>query len=130
MATPAQVPELKPKRTRIPAVPKTVRVGAHEYKILRKKNGQIKDKDGNEAHGTSDDSINVIELETPIPPTKGQEIVLHELTHTCFYAVPGIDEDTEEKVVTLIAPRLLQILQDNPDLVRYLCYKKPLTVSK
>lgn len=46
-----------------------------------------------------------------------REVVLHEVLHTVFGLV-GLDD--EEDPVRRIAPVLLDVLQRNPDLVRYL----------
>lgn len=100
-----------------------MRIGAHEYKVAVVKD--LTSAEGVALHGQLNDDDTLLELAQKQSRTKRQEILLHESLHGCFYGIPDWDEDLEEKFVTTLAPRLVQLLQDNPELVTYLTYRKP-----
>lgn len=61
-------------------------------------------------------------------PSYLRDSVLHECLHSAYQQTPLLDvseegNEREEKVVQAITPRLLDLLRDNPNLVRFLLEK-------
>ena len=53
--------------------------------------------------------------------SKAREILLHEVLHACTHPTMNCSGDhNDEDFVAAIAPVLLQVLQDSPELVEYL----------
>lgn len=105
--------------------PKKVKVAAHTYRIARSK----KKTEGDE--GRCQFTETSIYIMPRLPLAKEQEVLLHELLHACAY--PGIgDEDAplEEKFVTIVAPVLLQVIQENPELIEFLRYRGKVKPAK
>lgn len=97
-------------------MPKTVKVGPHVYTIIRKPSATMGDN-----HGLCRANELQIEIRKNLRRSKAKEILLHEILHACTYPVliQGNKHDDEE-FITSVAPVLLQVLQDNPDLIEYL----------
>jgi len=96
-------------------MPKTVKVGAHVYSIIQKPKSALP-----EELGTCDfDGLQIL-LRKRLRKSVAKETLLHELLHACTY--PSLNEKTvtDEDFVTAVAPALLQVLQENPELVAYL----------
>lgn len=60
-------------------------------------------------------------------PSYERDTILHEILHAVI-AETGLrawfsDQDKEEEMVLVLAPALLEVLRENPALVRYLCEK-------
>lgn len=69
------------------------------------------------AVGWYDDERAEIEVLDTLAPQLKAEILLHEMLHcACLVANTGLDGDEEERVVAGLAPVLLMMLRDNPDL--------------
>jgi hypothetical protein len=98
-------------------MPKTVKVGAHTYAVLRKTKAQM-----NTDLGGCDTNTLQISVQQRLKKSKAKEILVHELLHACTHpSFMGIDDKfTDEDFVTAVAPVLLQVIQDNPDLLGYL----------
>lgn len=97
-------------------MPKAVKVGAHTYSVVRPKSP----KDGDtEVDGLCEDYELRLTVRSGLKRSRAQETAIHELLHTC---TDGTDVaiDIEEKLVGMIAPKLLQIIKDNPELMEYL----------
>lgn len=97
-------------------LPKTVRVGPHTYTILRQRKAVL----GNDIGKCHYDGLQIC-IRHGLPRSKAQEVLMHELLHACTY--PTLAEGTalsDEQFVDGIAPTLLQVLRENPDLVAYL----------
>lgn len=88
--------------------PRKVVVGAHTYKVRLSKIKQL---------GCCDYDTQVLKLRPGMEPDKDKEVLLHEVLHACGYpTLCGKDEE----FVDAIAPVLLQVMRDNPQLVEYL----------
>ena len=70
--------------------------------------------------------------EIVLSPNQGsgtmRESFLHELLHACIFDLDGgncewIKEDDEEKIVAVLAPRLLDMLRRNPKVVDFILTK-------
>jgi len=102
-------------------MPHTIKVGPHVYTVVRKSTA-----DAPENMGNSDFDKVEIMVRKGLRKSKAQEILVHELLHTCTYpSFTGVYEGEEklmtEEFVNAVAPVLLQVLKDNPKLVEYLC---------
>jgi hypothetical protein len=97
-------------------MPSSIKVGPHTYSILRKPSQAMGDSLGN-----CDFTILEIWVKARLRRTKSQEILLHELLHACTHpSFNGDEKMDDESFVNAVAPVLLQVLQDNPELVSYL----------
>jgi hypothetical protein len=98
-------------------MPKTVKVGTHVYTVLRKPKSQMPD---GEIGGCDFDSLQIV-VQKGLRRSKAKEILVHETLHTCTYPLLKDEKKrTDEQFITGVAPVLLQVLQDNPELVAYL----------
>lgn len=97
-------------------LPKTIKVGPHEYTIQRTAAASLPEK-----LGDCDVDALVLRIRQRLRKSKAREIVLHEALHACGH--PAFEDGkryTEEDFITKLAPKLLQLLRDNPALVAYL----------
>ena len=98
-------------------MPKTIKVGAHTYAVLRKTKSQM-----NTDLGGCDTNTLQISVQQRLKKSKAKEILVHEVLHACTHPsfLGAEDKFTDEDFVTAVAPVLLQVIQDNPDLLAYL----------
>ena len=101
-------------------LPGKIKVGPHEYVVVRKTEEEMPDEIGESRF----DSLELC-LRKQLRGSKLKEILLHELLHLCTYpSFTGAYDDSEkltsEDFVNAVAPLLLQVLQENPKLVEYL----------
>ena len=96
-------------------MPKTVKVGVHTYTIVRKSAAQM----GNDLGQCSFDGLQLV-VKQRLKKSMARETLLHEVLHSCMY--PSFDGKTatDEDFVLAVAPVLLQVMQDNPELLEYL----------
>jgi len=106
-------------------IPKTIRVGTQVFKIVSR--DPASDGMLHEAVGYSLDDENLIVLSNRLSETKKKQTLLHEILHCLkfvFYAghhPVNKDLDTwEHFFINLYEEPLLMVLQDNPQLVKYL----------
>jgi hypothetical protein len=77
------------------------------------------------ALGDSDFDLMRVRVGKNLRSSKAKEILLHELLHCCTYPSFTGAYETDPKLdaeefVNAVAPALLQLLRDNPDMVSYL----------
>lgn len=95
--------------------PRSVRVGVFEYSVELDSAEEI---DGN--CGSTRNELERIRISPVLSPGQGRSTLLHEVLHAClhFAGMRGEEEKlTEEEFVTRLAPVLLMVLVDNPELV-------------
>ena len=97
-------------------MPKTAKIGPHVYRVERWPASKIPEIDGNEANAFHDPDGLLIVVRQRLRRSKAQEFTVHEFLHSIWPA----GDPREEENVTSLAPRLLQLVQDNPELVEYL----------
>lgn len=90
-------------------MPSSIKVGPHVYEVIR--------KTPNGDHGLCDTANLKIGVKRGLKRSLAQDALLHEVLHTCVH--PDTPHE-EEGFVLGVTPRLLQVLQDNPNLVAYL----------
>ena len=95
-------------------MPKSIKVGAHTYSVLRKSKGQFV------GVGECDFDNTQIVVRKRLKKSVAKETLLHELVHACLY--PSFDDKaiTTEDFVLALSPVLLQVIEDNPELLEYL----------
>lgn len=106
-------------------LPRTVKVGPHTYQILRAPVLALPD-----SLGDSDFDLLRVRIRKNLTVSKTREILIHELLHLCTYPSFTGAYETDPKLdaeefVNAVAPTLLQVLRDNPDLLAYLTLDKP-----
>lgn len=96
-------------------MPTEIKVGCHVYSVLRKTKQQMPD-----CLGECDFDNLQISVRKSLRLSKAQETILHETLHAC--TDPSLKEGKarEEDFVNTVSPVLLQVLKDNPELVKYL----------
>jgi hypothetical protein len=101
-------------------MPKTVKVGVHTYTILRKTKAQMTVTDGTKDEGRVDPNTLEIWIRKGLKRSKAREALWHEVKHTATYPEYWDVKLTDEAFIEGTAPRELQIMQDNPELLEYL----------
>ena len=97
-------------------MPKSIKVGAHVYTVLRKPATALK-----EELGDCDFNTCQISVRQRLRKSKAREILIHELLHACTHPLVNDDKKhTDEDFVQAVSPVLLQVIQDNPELLEYL----------
>jgi len=99
-----------------PPMPAAVKVGPHVYHVGRKPAGQMPHVDGERPNGCIDSDALQVTIAQRLRRSKVQELLLHEFLHSIW----PTGFLTEESIVVRLAPRLLQLLRENPELVNYL----------
>ena len=102
-------------------IPATVRLAPHTIVVTADTAAAhtLSQAAGEQLYGNWDARYLTITLDPSQADSQVAETLLHELLHACADAA-GLDEDDEERTVNAIAPRLLSVLRDNPQLVRFL----------
>jgi len=98
-------------------IPRVVRVGGVHYRVVVEE--EIENEDGVEILGQHDYGRLQLRLSLAADPEVRPFVLFHEVLHACI-TVCGGDSHREEALVTGLAHSLLQVLRENPDLVRYL----------
>jgi hypothetical protein len=98
-----------------PKMPRTVKVAAHTYTILRKSKTQLPND-----VGMCDFDALQIWVRERLKKSVARETLLHELCHACTYPSFIDATVTDERFIEALSPVLLQVLQDNPELLEYL----------
>lgn len=98
-------------------LPAELRIGPHTYRV------RLSDK--LEEYGHTDNRQSKIRLAGWQADGQLRDTLLHEALHAIVWCSGGsrllaLSDEDEERMVRLISPWLLQLLRDNPDLVRYL----------
>lgn len=109
---------MRKSRDRLPAsMPRRVVVGSRIYRIVdmddlyvsrSKRQGEV-----NFAHGE-------IAIWGHLRGPSVAETLLHELFHCCYYSGDLEDDDTEEKTVSVLSHQMIQVMRDNPELIRWM----------
>lgn len=71
--------------------------------------------------GRTDIQKQAISVDATAGDDQQRDVVLHEIIHACLRVVAsGVSETTEERVTSLLAPLLLDVLRANPHVVQFL----------
>lgn len=98
-------------------LPPVVRVGQSQYAVvLRRMDGMF---------GETDKYKHELHIHPQQAPASMRDTVMHETLHAVFHesgagSVLDIGSAVEEKLICLLAPWVLMLLRDNPELVDYL----------
>jgi hypothetical protein len=95
--------------------PRRIVIGPYEYRVV-----VDADRIPADLYGLCDKGKHVISLHPEQSPTRLRSTLVHELLHA-LCDLTGVDDDkAEERIVTVLAPAVLALLQDNPRLVNWL----------
>ena len=100
-------------------VPSVIILGPHTYEV-RTDVESIRQLRAEERRGDSFADLLYLRLDTDLPRTSLAETLLHEAMHIAWHQAGVTDSDDEERTVTALAPRLLELLRRNPEVVAYL----------
>jgi hypothetical protein len=95
--------------------PIIIKIGPYSYSLSFKK--KIVDE-GEVCLGLTHHYPQKIEVQKNLAPDLTKVVVLHEILHCCMWAahMPNIDSELEEELVDRLAPILLELLRQNPEL--------------
>lgn len=95
--------------------PKRLRIGPHVYRVRYDRRALTHI----EARGVCDTAALTIDIDGDLAPSAVAETILHESLHACFVFL-DVDSEVEERVTRALAPALLAVLRDNPEMTDYL----------
>ena len=101
-------------------IPQRVLIGGLRYRVVLEQ--EMFSDEGVEILGQHDYGRLQLKLSLAADPEVRPFVLLHEVLHACV-TVSGGDSHQEEALVTGLSHVLLQVLRENPDLVRYLLGK-------
>lgn len=91
-------------------IPRTVKLGNHEFKVIYKKTIRHPGKNGEECYGLCDYDSHVIYLQRGMHPSKKSEVFFHE----CLHAIDELfDLRLGEKKVNLLAVTVMAWIKNN-----------------
>ena len=95
--------------------PRKVVIGPYDYRIVIDA-----DRIPADLYGLCDKGKHVISLHPEQSATRLRSTLIHELLHA-LCDLTGVDDDkAEERIVTVLAPAMLAMMQDNPRLLELL----------
>lgn len=103
-------------------LPNAATVGPHRYRI-EAVDGILRDAG---ARGeTFSDRLHIRVDSQNLAPTVEREVLVHELLHAIIASTPvrgvcTLNDEDEERFISALAPALLELLRENPDIVTYL----------
>lgn len=96
----------------------TIKVGYRTYRILPWEEGDAAE---NNRLGEISYRAGEIRINDGRAPQERAETILHEILHALLYdSGMNLDREEEEKVVSVLAPRLTALFHDNPNEIRAL----------
>jgi hypothetical protein len=117
---PSAARQLEKGSVRIPP-PERIMVDGRPY-IIRMVD-QLFDGDGDQLDGTTDTKMGIIDIRKNQSIADERDTVLHEVLHSCFdQSIRNYQKKkfTEEDAVRRVTPKLLKVIQENPELILYL----------
>lgn len=100
--------------------PATIKVGPHDYRVLRKTAAQM-----GKANGSCEFDSLEIWLRKRLRASKLREILLHEVLHACTHPLlNGNKKFSDEDWVSDLSVRMLGVLRDNQELTEFLTAKE------
>jgi hypothetical protein len=108
-------------------VPKKVKIGPQWYRVEQRKTGD----DGmlsDESHAYTLGQRNLIVLSSELDASNKKQVLVHEILHAIHNTLGSATRpvktsdfaDWEHHFISMYEVGLLMVLQDNPDLVKYL----------
>lgn len=115
------------------AHPSSVRIGTFTYRVTsdpEEYNRYVRENDGDDPYGVTSNSHQVILLRPGMPLDLERSTLLHECMHALCEVMLGVPNwkkdlpkgrmDSEEKVIRMWEPALMQLMRDNYLLMAYL----------
>ncbi len=75
-------------------------------------------------YGLTDFERMEIQIDAKQSTQMQRETLFHELLHVALHDCGLVESDLEEKLIRVISPRVMQFMQDNPELVKVLFHGK------
>lgn len=97
-------------------LPASVRVAAFDFTI---ETWHPMGAAANRRYGEFSSMEGVIRVDPQAGRVKTLHTLIHEILHACYWAYTIDEKDDEERTVSLMATALVQVLRDNPDLLRF-----------
>ena len=97
-------------------LPKVIKVGGFDIEVKPLENLESL------AHGINGHFSaieHVIRIDRTLPKLKLMDTLLHEVLHAIYNVGNISDEDEEERIVSIMASGLTQVLRDNPKLRKF-----------
>jgi hypothetical protein len=105
-------------------LPKKIKIGCHDYNVGTVEGLVTLDEEPDTAWGLSVYASQSILLEKDMTKSFKREVLLHEILHCVMLNAGGhLGCEDEELVIRTIAPSLLAVLRENPELIEYLLEK-------
>lgn len=107
-------------------LPKKIKLRDFNYTIEKVKDLHRVDENGRKHSyfGLVNVAKDNIEIEEDMSHPNTQMTLAHELTHTMLHQTPLNNHPDEEDICNAIAPMLIALIRDNPQLVEYFKEKK------
>ncbi|HVX20899.1 MAG TPA: hypothetical protein VHB02_06110 [Acidimicrobiales bacterium] len=111
-----------------PNVPSTIKVGPHRWtvEVTTEAINVARVKGSDNRIGEAHSRLLTISIDPDQAHDELADTLLHEVLHACYHLTGNIlnavakSEEIEEHSVGILAPALLGVLRDNPDLVAFL----------
>jgi hypothetical protein len=102
----------------IDALPSTIRVGAYDFRIEK---WSPHAASANRRWGEVSSVEQTIRIQRDMPTRyKAVDTVIHEIMHALYWAVGVDDEDTEERIVSLLSTATASLYRDNSWLIDWI----------
>ena len=109
-----------------PGLPKKVKVGGMSFGISTDASVHlgIEESAGERVYGQMDPTAARIVLHPGMADSRARQVMVHELLHAAIFSAGlGLTDEVEEPIVRALEGPVLQILRDNPALVKWLTDK-------
>lgn len=101
-------------------MPQSVKVGCHVYRVISTPAAQMPKTNGMPDCGYTKFNQLEILIKRSMRRSKTQEVLLHEIQHTCTYPDFIGKRALDEEFIDHVSPKLLAVMKDNPELMSYL----------
>jgi Zn-dependent peptidase ImmA (M78 family) len=96
---------------------KSIRIGYRTYQIKAWTDLELVTT---ESYGQCDKQRGIIYVCTHLDDVVIADTLLHEVLHAVWHEYGLQDDDREERIVHTLASGLIQVMRDNPQVIRYL----------
>ena len=99
-------------------LPEVVRIGPFDFRIIHWTHHQASSVS---RYGECSSIEQAIRLQTDMPSRyKGVDTFLHEVCHAIYWAYGILDDDKEERIVSVLATAMSALYRDNPWLTSWI----------
>ena len=105
-------------KTFMKKLPRTVRIGPHDFKFELISHGRAS---GQQIYGMCEPNCMTIQIHSELASrAMAVDTVIHEISHAIFFAFHLNSGDGEERIVSMFGSAWTQIYRDNPALLRWI----------